>query len=302
MGRVHVWLLLALVLAACGGGSTPDDNIDWEAQIAKLKAAGAFRTERAPDDAPFDAETLVRNFQKVAFRSELSTFDAGDEFLRRWEGTVHYQMVYSSVPEPSQLLMISRFIARLSRLTGRSFEQVQGESRESSERPELKMLIVLSTPDYETELQIAARAALHSSESQDLQDAKAQTVQLLTFLKKSRAPCAAQVLIADGTRVPAGMSVVKGQVIHAVVFVRRDLSEDLFSACVEEELAQAMGLPNDDLQARPSIFNDDFEFAALTEHDELLLRILYDPRLRPGMTPEEAMPIVRRIARELRPG
>jgi hypothetical protein len=46
---------------------------------------------------------------------------------------------------------------------------------------------------------------------------------------------------------------------------------------------------------RPSIFNDDGEFALLTEHDEHLLRILYDPRLKPGMTAEEAMPLVRRI-------
>jgi len=53
---------------------------------------------------------------------------------------------------------------------------------------------------------------------------------------------------------------------------------------------------------RPSIFNDDGEFALLTDHDEDLLRILYDLRLAPGMTAEQAMPIVRRIAGELAPG
>jgi len=31
----------------------------------------------------------------------------------------------------------------------------------------------------------------------------------------------------------------------------------------------------------------------------LLLRMLYDPRLRPGMTEAEAAPIIRRIAEEL---
>ena len=63
-----------------------------------------------------------------------------------------------------------------------------------------------------------------------------------------------------------------------------------------------MGLPNDNDSVRPSLFNDDEEFALLTRHDEMLLKILYDPRLSPGMIPGEAMPIVRTIARELTGG
>ena len=34
-------------------------------------------------------------------------------------------------------------------------------------------------------------------------------------------------------------------------------------SCVHEEMAQAMGLPNDSPDARPSLFNDDLEFALL---------------------------------------
>ncbi|MGB5870515.1 MAG: DUF2927 domain-containing protein, partial [Albidovulum sp.] len=55
-------------------------------------------------------------------------------------------------------------------------------------------------------------------------------------------------------------------------------------------------------KARPSIFNDSEEFAALTTQDEMMLRILYDKRLRPGMTLAEARPIVETIAAELLPG
>ena len=66
-----------------------------------------------------------------------------------------------------------------------------------------------------------------------------------------------------------------------------------------EEVAQGLGLPNDSPTARPSIFNDDEEFALLTTQDELLLKMLYDPRLSPGMTPDEARPILREIADEL---
>ena len=64
-------------------------------------------------------------------------------------------------------------------------------------------------------------------------------------------------------------------------------------------MAQGLGLANDSLAARPSIFNDDEEFALLTPHDELLLRILYDPRMRPGMTPSTATEQTEIIVREL---
>ena len=86
---------------------------------------------------------------------------------------------------------------------------------------------------------------------------------------------------------------------QAVALIRAELPPRLRRSCVHEEMAQGMGLANDSPRARPSIFNDDEEFAYLTRHDELLLKILYDPRLRPGMTEAEARPIVMQIAREL---
>ncbi|MEM7320471.1 MAG: DUF2927 domain-containing protein, partial [Pseudomonadota bacterium] len=48
-----------------------------------------------------------------------------------------------------------------------------------------------------------------------------------------------------------------------------------------------------------SIFNDDDEFALLTSHDEKLLAMLYDPRLKQGMSADDARPVSRIIAREL---
>ncbi|WBU65100.1 DUF2927 domain-containing protein [Paracoccus aerodenitrificans] len=86
---------------------------------------------------------------------------------------------------------------------------------------------------------------------------------------------------------------------EAVAIIRAELPPLLRSSCIHEEMAQGMGLANDSPDARPSIFNDDEEFALLTDHDELLLKMLYDPRLRPGMTAETATPIVREIAGEL---
>ena len=73
----------------------------------------------------------------------------------------------------------------------------------------------------------------------------------------------------------------------------------LLLSCIHEEIAQALGLPNDSGRARPSIFNDDQEFALLTRQDETMLTMLYAPELLPGMTEDDARPIVKTLASRL---
>jgi hypothetical protein len=97
-----------------------------------------------------------------------------------------------------------------------------------------------------------------------------------------------------------GFSSGAGSVYSQAVAVIRAEHPDLMRlACIHEEIAQGLGLVNDSPQARPSIFNDNEEFGLLTRHDELLLRLLYDSRLTPGMTVAVAEPLVRTIAAEL---
>ena len=85
----------------------------------------------------------------------------------------------------------------------------------------------------------------------------------------------------------------------AIAIIRAEHPDLIRLSCVHEELAQGLGLANDSPQARPSIFNDDDEFALLTSHDEKLLAMLYDPRLRAGMDAATARPVARILAREL---
>src|SRR6056297_2675042 len=89
---------------------------------------------------------------------------------------------------------------------------------------------------------------------------------------------------------------------QAIAWIRAEHPDLMRSSCVHEELAQGLGLADDSPAARPSIFNDDDEFALLTTHDEELLRLLYSPDLKPGMTPDEARPIIRRLLDEWQAG
>ncbi|MEL6217065.1 MAG: DUF2927 domain-containing protein [Pseudomonadota bacterium] len=85
------------------------------------------------------------------------------------------------------------------------------------------------------------------------------------------------------------------EIYFAVVYIRTEVTGLSRRSCIEEEIAQTLGLARDDPSLRPSIFNDDEEFALMTDHDAALLSLLYDERLRPGMTAATAMPIVRQI-------
>ena len=82
---------------------------------------------------------------------------------------------------------------------------------------------------------------------------------------------------------------------QALAMIRAEHPPVLKKACFHEEIAQGLGLHNDNPAAHPSIFNDDDEFAFLTEQDALLLRILYDPRLPAGIELHEAQPILKQL-------
>ena len=104
-------------------------------------------------------------------------------------------------------------------------------------------------------------------------------------------PCVAQFYEnEDGT----GIS-------FAMVLVKAELEGVFRKSCFHEEIVQSFGLLNDGYDIRPSLFNDDEEFALMTRHDEYLLQMLYDPRLTNGMTRTEVEALARTIINEIRP-
>jgi hypothetical protein len=57
-----------------------------------------------------------------------------------------------------------------------------------------------------------------------------------------------------------------------------------FADCAYEELLQALGPINDDRSVPWTMFNDDVQMGYFDIYDQYLLNILYDSRVRPGMT------------------
>jgi len=86
----------------------------------------------------------------------------------------------------------------------------------------------------------------------------------------------------------------------AVVFIRTDRGERTVQGCLVQETTQALGLLHDLDPDADSIFSDSGRQVELTERDRLLLRLLYDPRLKPGMGWAGAESLARTALQDLR--
>ena len=85
------------------------------------------------------------------------------------------------------------------------------------------------------------------------------------------------------------------RILRSDVIITADVGDFVFYDCVYEELLQALGPINDDTTVPWTMFNDDVQMGFFGVYDQYLLNILYDPRIRPGMTRAEVealLPVV----------
>ncbi|HSF65701.1 MAG TPA: DUF2927 domain-containing protein [Paracoccaceae bacterium] len=71
------------------------------------------------------------------------------------------------------------------------------------------------------------------------------------------------------------------------IFIPSDTTAQEVRDCLHEEVAQALGPINDLYRLSDSVFNDDNFHSVLTRFDMMVLRALYAPELRSGMTRDQ---------------
>lgn len=92
---------------------------------------------------------------------------------------------------------------------------------------------------------------------------------------------------------------------HAITFAQALIPSDRKDKtmhCIVEETVQLFGLTNDSNIIENSIFNEESDRTSMSVSDLILLKALYDPRLRPGLKVEEAQPILRDVMRDILEG
>ncbi|MEM8755431.1 MAG: DUF2927 domain-containing protein [Pseudomonadota bacterium] len=272
--RVLAAALGALTLAACA----EDTGALYRDHARYLQLDGLLRAEAAPPDAPFTNADLVRNFETIALNREYRR--EGEALVQertaspisRWEQPVRYR-IFGAGATAADRNEYAEFAQRITALTGLEVQEVDDEANVS--------ILILDAEERERLIADLKK------------DGTAERMPLVVqWAEELRYPCVGQVGFADRAT---------GRITGALIAMKAELEGLFRQSCIHEELTQALGLMNDDPTVRPSIFNDDQEFALLTEHDEFLLRILYDRRIKPGMEAEELRPILPAIVEELRP-
>ena len=77
------------------------------------------------------------------------------------------------------------------------------------------------------------------------------------------------------------------RIVRSDVILVSDAGDFIFYDCAYEELLQALGPIRDDSSVPWTMFNDDVQMGFFGVYDQYLLNILYDPRIRAGMTRDE---------------
>ncbi|MEM1383730.1 MAG: DUF2927 domain-containing protein [Pseudomonadota bacterium] len=251
--------------------------------MAKMK--GGLREERRPLDAPFSNADLLQNFDRIAFSVE-DQFAEGNpqvDHVRRWEAPIRWRLRSIGPDVVDHFRLVHETFERLSAVTGLDIAPAAFDETEN-------MFIFFARPeDFDPELERWRKG-----------EADEGLIDFVRAFSTNRTtPCQGVLYRSDGQEPDKPF--LMGEINYALVVIRAGLTPASRRTCAEEELAQSLGLTNDHPGVRPSLFNDDEEFALLTEHDEFLLRLLYDRRLRAGMDRAKAMRLLPEILAELRP-
>lgn len=86
-----------------------------------------------------------------------------------------------------------------------------------------------------------------------------------------------------------------GEIGRAVIVVNAERLLIRINHCLLEEMTQSLGLPNDSDIIASSIFSDQSRRTDLTATDMIILKTLYDPRMKAGLPRAEALAIAREI-------
>ncbi|MDE0984982.1 MAG: DUF2927 domain-containing protein [Yoonia sp.] len=250
----------------------------------RLVSRGLLRVDGGGPDTPFTDTQLARNFVRIALFDEYVS-DGGilraratASNLSRWSGPVRMSVEFGdTIPADQRLsdrIEVAKYANRLARVTGHPITM-------SNANPNFYVMFL---------------------NEGDRLGSEARLRQMVPGIAPSSMRAILDLPSNQLCIVVAFSEAGKSTYSKAIAVIRGEHPDLLRKSCIHEELAQGLGLPNDSPAARPSIFNDDEEFGLLTTHDEMLLRMLYDPRLRNGMDAAEAAPIVRQIATELTMG
>lgn len=237
-------------------------------QLLALVMAGVLagsmavaQAQPAPKAARLTVDALVRYFDTIVFGAELGSRYA-NRVIAKWpRKTITLSLERRATKE--YLGFVKKHVAALTVLTGIKFS--------GTKKPESANIRMF----FMKRAEMAAIRGPNVDPQAVLEAAMTGGCYFLTWKKPDK-------------------DIVKGII---VVDVERDPA--LTNSCLLEELTQSLGLPNDSNMLRPSIFSDRDHLTELSIQDKVLVKTLYDPRMKAGLPRAEALKVARIIISEM---
>jgi len=218
---------------------------------------GAARAEnpeiasrRAAERTSFSNDEIADGFFKTAFHGELQ-LDRRAERIRKFDEPVR---VFVDGGSPERSAIIGAVVADIA-------ARVKGlDLSLTSDRNKANLIVVLvPTRDFSATL----RARYGEAQAKQIQ-------------QSLHPECLSGIAKDSSFRIRRAESILPA-----------DAEEFRFYDCAYEELLQSLGLINDDSSVPWTMFNDDVQMGFFDVYDQYLVNILYDQRIRPGMTKGE---------------
>jgi hypothetical protein len=215
----------------------------------KPAPAGAF--DGAPGEyTRFTAAELKRGFLALAFGSDLR-IGAAPRGIRRFDHPIRARVIAGgSVDRAAATAHIIEEYAR--KVTGLHLSLVSAPPADLEVR-------LIDEKDFES----ALRAAFGAKVAR-------------TFIRRTDPQCMTSVKSSS-----------EGDILRSVSFIIVDKGNSVFLDCAYHELLHAFGLSNHDQHNPWTTLNQRRMVGYLTVYDQALLTLLYDPRIKPGMTAKQ---------------
>jgi hypothetical protein len=269
----------AIPLSPCKGEGWGGGQVPWLAVIVlifvalSLNSALAASGKQPPPDgafagAPpqytrFTASELTRGFLALAFGSDLR-IGARPRGIRRFDHPIH-----------------ARIIVGGSMSRGAAMQQVIEEY--AAKVPNLRLSVAGPGDPVDIDVRLIDEKDFTSA----LVAAFGEKI-TKTFVARTDPQCM--------TSVKSGAD---GAIVRAVSFIIVDQGDDVFYDCAYHELLHAFGLSNHDQHNPWTTLNQNRMVGYLTVYDRALLTLLYDPRIRPGMTQRRVRAVLPRLIKDL---
>ncbi len=228
--------------------------------VAGLASAGILLLAQATPGFAFSDAQLTKGFQKTVFGAEYSSFGWQSKMVKKYTKPVRVYIDNRS--RIDRRSQVRRFVHSLPR-------SIRG----------LKVAIVNSPAKANYRIYIVDKARYK------------ETVRKDVYGKRSmRVPGRCLVRVISG---PGGIT-------RSDAVIVADDGDFLFKRCLVEEVLQGLGPVNDNPGLTHSVFNDNSRHVSFTKHDRYILNMLYNPKIKAGMSEKDVRTVLPAVIRDAR--